>query len=186
MTSEARLEKVISFLKKNIEPLPDAIYGPRYRVSATLKDGLVLPCIVFQGANKTVDLAIKRFEETKGDGDKAGGYRAIVKNFVASGNSINEYDIQDVSESPFAIPVERMKEIGGETATGWTGFTATMKDGASFYFGTSFNFEFFNMPPGYKAQDIVKITPAQRGVLPKNLNEIHQERPYFTCCVDGL
>jgi hypothetical protein len=39
----------------------------------------------------------------------------------------------------------------------WTGFIANMKDGKQFAFGTSFLFDFFDMPKGYSPNDIAEI-----------------------------
>lgn len=185
MASEREWEKIRAFLKGHIEPLSDDIYGPRYRVSATLKDGLLLPCVIFQGANKRVDLAVRRFEETKNDQNIMSGYKAIVRNFVAAGNRIAEYEIETVAESPFSIPLARLREIGGETSVGWTGFSGKMKDGKEFNFGTSYSCEFFDMPPGYTAKDIVEITPASR-TAPPPPSSVFREKPYFECYIDGI
>jgi hypothetical protein len=38
-----------------------------------------------------------------------------------------------------------------------------MRDGSEFRFATTFLIEFFEMPDGYTANDIQKITPAVRG-----------------------
>jgi hypothetical protein len=94
-------------------------------------------------------------------------YRSIVRNFVATGNTINDYDIREVGLSSFAIPLARTREIKGETSMSWTEFYATMQDGAEFRFGTTFLIEFFEMPDGYTANDIQKITPAVRGQTPR-------------------
>lgn len=76
---------------------------------------------------------------------------------------MNDYDIRELAPSPFAIPLARVREIGGETSMSWTAFTVTRSDGSQFQFGTTFLTEFFEMPPGYSATDITKITPAVRG-----------------------
>ena len=171
---------------RNVEPLPpNPPYGPRYRVSASLTDGTLLPCVVIQGTDPTVDLAIKRFDETRKSRDPFMGYRNIVKAFVAQGNTVNDDDIATLAPSPHAIPLARMREIGGETSMSWTEFYARMKDGKEFRFGTTFLTEFFAMPAGYTANDIVRITPAVRGEVPRQ-EAIHRERPSFTCYVDGL
>ncbi len=61
-----RQEDIVAFAKKSVEPLPPCFpYGERYRVAATLNDGTYLPCVVVESASQTVDLAIKRFEETR-------------------------------------------------------------------------------------------------------------------------
>ena len=179
-------EKIVSFVKEQIEPLPAyPPYGERYRVSATLIDGTRLPCVVIEGTAKIVDLAIKRFEETRQSTDPFMGYHAIVKSFVTKGGTVNNYDLKDISASPFAIPVVRVREIDGETSMSWTEFYAIMRDGKEFRFGTTFLTEFFEMPIGYAATDITRIIPAVRGEKPRQ-EYIYREKPFFTCYVDGL
>lgn len=182
--------EIISFLKENIEPLPDLGAGKSYRCSVNLKDGLYLPCVLFQNLDKRVELAKRRFKETQPRffglvRPNAGGtYDDIVRVFAASGNRINEYDISKLELSPFAIPLVRLKEIKGETSMGWTGFDAVMKDGKSFCFGTSFFTEFFNIPDGYTANDIERIVPHQMGTRPSH--PVYRERPFFECYINGI
>ena len=183
-----RTDEIIEFIRKNIEPLPPIPpYGERYRTSVTLKDGLHLPYVVFENASRYVDLAIKRFDETRRDKSLniMTDYRAIVRSFVTTGNTVNECDIREVGISSFAIPLVRGREIGGETSMSWTEFYATMYDGTEFRFGTTFLEEFFEMPDGYTATDIQKILPAVRGEKPRH-EKIYRERPFFTCYVDGM
>jgi hypothetical protein len=79
-----------------------------------------------------------------------------------------------------------MAEIIGETYMNWTQFTARMKDGREFQFGTTYSTEFFDMPDGYIAEDIVKIVPATRG-SPRNFHEkVFREKPFFVCYIDGI
>ncbi len=181
-------EEIVEFIRNKIEPIPaNRPYGERYRASATLKDGLHLPCVVFESASRRVDLALKRFDDTRGDEslNVMMDYRAIVRNFVATGNTVNDYDIREIGMSPFAIPLARMREIGGETSMGWTEFYAVMKDGAEFRFGTGYLNEFFNMPNGYDVSDIRKVVPAIREEKPR-CETIYRERPFFTCYIDGI
>lgn len=184
-------EAIAAFVTSNIEPIPAlAPYGARFRVSATLTDSTFLPCAVIEAAQPVVDLAMRRFDEEKKGGIRAilrmaGGYPAIVRNFVISGNCVNSYDIESLQPSKFAISLERSREIGGETSMSWTEFYGTMHDGVEFRFGTTFLTEFFDMPEGYSATDIQKIVPAVRGEKPRQEN-IYQEKPFFTCYIDGL
>jgi hypothetical protein len=183
-----RTEEIVEFIRKNIEPLPaNPPHGESYRAAATLKDGLHLPCVVFESASRYVELALKRFDETRRDNNLGFmmDYPSIVRSFVATGNTVNDYDIRDVAVSPFAIPLARAREIGGETSMSWTGFYATMTDGTEFCFGTTYSMEFFEMPPGYTARDIKKIVPAIRGEKPRH-EKVYRERPFFTCYLDGL
>lgn len=140
-------EDILKFAREHVEPLPAV--GPnseRYRVAATLKDGTHLPCVVVEGASKRVELVLRRFDETRASSHPMMGYQAIVESFVTHGNSVSPYDIKELSESPFAIPLPRMSEIRGETSMSWTQFTAIMADGKEFRFGTAFSREFFEMP----------------------------------------
>ncbi len=199
------IEDIINFLKTTIEPLPDNIYGDGYRVSVTLTDGLHLPCVLFRSSSKLVDLAMRRFKEEQSGksifSKSSGlGYREIVKNFVASGNCINHYDIAKVDKSDFAFPFETLRQIHGETKMSWTGFIGKMKDGKQFAFGTSFLFNFFDLPKGYFPTDIVEII--NHSYLDKDGNvrsyyepEVYEdfdkslvylERPYFECYLDNL
>ena len=177
---------IIRFVPQHIEPLPQVPpQGLQYRVSATLTDGTHLPCVVVESAERYVDLAIKRFDETRKSSDPMMGYRSIISVFVTQGNTVNDYDIRELAPSPFAIPLARMREIRGETSMSWTAFTATMSDGSQFQFGTTFLTEFFEMPPGYSATDITKITPAARGTRPAPGEAYFREKPFFTCYIRG-
>jgi hypothetical protein len=179
-------EDIVAFVKQNIEPLPaHPSYGARFRVAATLTDGTYLPCVVVESASRTVDLAIKRFEATRKSLSRYMGYRAIVAAFVTKGNAVNDYDLRQLSLSPFAIPLARMREIRGETSMGRTEFYATMRDGREFRFGTTFLTEFFDMPEGYTAPEIMRVVPAVRGEQPRT-QKTYRDRPFFTCFVDGL
>ena len=204
---QQQTEDIIKFLKDNVEPYQDSAYGQGYRAAAYLKDGTFLPCVNFRNPATIVKLAIRRFkEENKGNGifNKASGigYYNIVKGFVTNGNRINEYDIERVEKSKYAFPLAIQKQITGETTMGWTGFAAKMKDGKTFGFGTSFNFEFFSMPEGYSVEDIVEIInhsyvlttgeirshrqgPLTRPEEYKNA-VVYRERQYFDCFIDNL
>jgi hypothetical protein len=79
-----------------------------------------------------------------------------------------------------------MLEIVGETSMSWTQFTATMKDGKRFQFGTAYHDEFFDMPVPYSGADIASITPAERFARPQPGVPIFREKPFFECYIDGL
>ncbi|MFY7733357.1 MAG: hypothetical protein ACOVSR_07710 [Bacteroidia bacterium] len=204
---QQQTEDIIKFLKENIEPLEDNIFGLGYRVSVYLTDGTFLPCVIFRNSKTVVNLAIKRFkDEQTGKGifnrSSGLGYYDIVKTFVTSGNCINHYDIDRVEKSKFAFPLNIQRQIIGETTMGWTGFVGKMKDGKYFGFGTAFNWEFFQMPEGYSVNDIEEIINhsyvLKNGELrshrqgPKTIPEeykdavIYRERPFFECYVDNL
>ena len=75
-----------------------------------------------------------------------------------------------------------------------------MLDGKQFAFGTSFLFEFFDMPQGYTPDDIFEIinhshldkennlksyhSPEVYEQFDKNL--IYREKTYFECYIDNL
>ena len=200
-------QEIIKFLKDNVEPLADNGYGLGYRASVYLKDNTYLPCVIFRNPKKVIDLAIRRFdEEKKGKGifsrDSGLGYSDIVKTFVTSGNCINDYDISRVEKSKYVLPPSIQGQIRGETTMGWTGFVMKMKDGKYFSFGTSFHFEFFDMPDNYTSADIIEVInhsyTTQTGELrhhkvlffeePADYDrtKIYRERPFFECFIDNL
>jgi hypothetical protein len=204
---QQQTEDIIKFLKDNIEPLDANAYGLGYRASVYLTDGTFLPCVIFRNPKTTVNLAIRRFkEEQTGKSifsrSSGLGYYDIVKTFVTNGNCINDYDIDRVEKSKFALPLTIQRQIRGETTMGWTGFAAKMKDGKYFGFGTTFLFEFFQMPEGYSVDDIQEIINhsyvLKTGELrshkvpffenPEDYKDaiIHRERPYFDCYIDNL
>jgi hypothetical protein len=199
-------ENIIRFLKDNIEPLDDSIYGLSYRASAYLTDGVYLPCVIFRNPKSTVNLALRRFkEEQKGKGifgKSAASYFKIVEHFVTSGNRINDYDIEKVEKSKYAFPISILRQIRGETTMGWTGFAAKMKDGKYVGFGTSFLTEFFQMPDNYSTDDIAEIINhsyvLKNGEIRSHKETnmtftdnykdavVYRERPYFICYIDNL
>lgn len=158
-----------------------------------------------------VDHACKRFEEEKSGksiinwGSKD-GYREIVKSFVTKGNCVNDYDIETVEKSRFAIPFSLLNQIHGETSMAWTAFVLKMKDGNMFSYGTTFLFSFFDLPDGYNFQDVIEVHNhsfvSEEGKLiairghaenkfdfnPDRHNhkqsKIYRERPYFVCYID--
>ncbi|HEY6903861.1 MAG TPA: hypothetical protein VI216_06105 [Candidatus Acidoferrales bacterium] len=187
------LDEIRTFLVNNVEPLTDKIYGNRYRVAAHLKDGTYLPCVVIQSKQQQVELALRRFDELS---SKPSQYKSVVESFVSSGSKLSEYHLRDVELSPFAWPAELMRSIHGETTMGWTAFVVEMKDGTRHSYGTSFNFEFFELPPGYSHSDIVKIRSgvlysSARGVEAFSIEGLRQTKPYtdkpfFTCYLTAL
>lgn len=203
-----RNTEIIQFLKENVEPLERAFEGRQYRCSAYLKDGTYLPCVIFQNPDPTVNQAIKRLKQERtgesifAKSSGVDGYRDMVKLYVTGGNKINDYDVDRVELSPFAIPKRILSEIRGETTMSWTGFGVKMTDGKEFGFGTSFLFEFFQMPEGYTSDDIVEILNhrymSTSGELkehkvpftewPDDYDEkaIYRERPFFQCYIEGI
>jgi hypothetical protein len=221
---------ILQFVQANIEPLEEgAARSPMYRCSATLKDGLYLPCVTIRSRQSWTALAMKRFAECQEprpgwikrlaakinsfdkrpnivtnsacDGNfmfwfdttakakprnQLRDYANTVESFVCSGNQLAWYDIKGLGESPYAIPRQRMAEIVGETYMNWTQFTATMKDGRDFEFGTMYSMEFFDMPEGYTGKDIARITPARRGTPRREDIKFLREKPFFDCYIKGI
>ena len=198
--------EIIKFLKDNIEPLDDNVYGLGYRASATLKDGTYLPCVTFRNPHPTVNLAIKRFKEEQSgksifSKSSALVYRQIVKSFVTSGNCVNHYDIATFDKSRFAFPLSIQELIQGETAMSWTAFVAKFKDGRQLSFGTTWNWEYFDLPDGYNSNDtieiinhsyllktgeVVKHGSINREVKREDLSITYKDRQFFECYIDNL
>ena len=185
----------------------DSAYGIGYRCSVDLIDGTHLPCVMLRRPKPTVDLALRRFEdERKGRSifrEKTGGYEKIVQTFVASGNRLNSYDISNVTDSRFAIPKTLLKQIEGETIMSWTGWVFEMSDGKLFSYGSTFLFEFFQLPNQYSFSDVVKVhnhsfldDSGNIKLIRENMDDmlkyrdfknsitLYRERPYFTCFVE--
>ncbi len=198
---------IIKFLKDNIQPLDDNGYGLGYRASATLKDGTFLPCVIFRNPATLINLAIRRFKEEQSgksifSKSSEHGYREIVKTFVASGNCVNHYDIAKVDKSRFAFPIDVQKQIKGETSMSWTAFVAKFKDGRHLSFGTTWNWEFFDLPDDFKAEDIGEIinhsyllktgevvghrSSFDRVTRMDEMEKIYSDRQFFECYVDNL
>ncbi len=188
-----KTEDLTNFLKSSIEPLADQIYGNRYRAAVRLTDNTYLPCVVFQSKKLQVELALRRFDQLRG---QPGQYKMVVESFVAGGSHIADYEIKSVEASPYAWPLATLKKIHGETAMSWTAFVVEMQDGSMHSYGTSFNFEFFDLPDGYSFGDIAKIHSGMvyskdRGlesfsIQSQELTLTYRERPFFTCYLKEL
>ncbi|WP_346317639.1 hypothetical protein [Chitinophaga sp. YIM B06452] len=197
---------VISFLKNNIEPVEDSNFGLGYNAAVTLKDGTFLPCVIFRNPSITINLAIKRFKEEQSgksifNKSSGLGYREIVKTFVTSGNRVNHYNIIKVEKSRHAFPIHIRNQIKGETSMSWTAFVARFKDGRALGFGTTWDIEFFDLPTGYQAEDIVEIInhsyllksgeivshrSFDRITRKDEMAEINGNKPFFECFIDNL
>ncbi len=198
---------IIKFLKDNIQPLDNNSFGIGYRASATLKDGTFLPCVIFRNPATIVNLAIRRFKEEQSGksifAKSSGlGYREIVKTFVTSGNCVNLYDIAKVEKSRFAFPLHIQKQIRGETSMSWTAFVAKFKDGRQLSFGTTWVWEFFDLPDDYNVEDITEIinnsyllktgevvghrSSFDRETRRDEMEKIHNDRQFFECFIDNL
>ncbi len=174
-------EDIFRFLEKETEPIPDIIGNKTYtayRASVYLKDNTYLPCVKFKSFRGIVELAIQRFEEVKIDKNTSymESYPEIIGRFIAAKSTLWSVDVSRVEKSPYAIPYSYLKKMGGETRMGWTSFTVIMNDGKQFQFGTSYSWEFFEMPEGYDACKIVEIIP-NKNTSP----QVFREKPFFNC-----
>jgi hypothetical protein len=197
---DKRFQDIIS----NIEPIPDSIYGSRYRCALTLKDGTHIPCAVLQSKTKFIELAKRRIKEEMSGKGKIGGpdpYGQILSVFVSGGNRVNDYDVASATSSRYAPPLALLRQIHGETTMGWTSWVFEMKGGKLFAYGSSFTMEFFNLPDGYSFDDVVKVhnhsylskdgalVSLQQGrMLPADYSpdNLFRERIFFTCNIDGI
>jgi hypothetical protein len=197
---DKRFQEIIS----SVEPIPDSIYGPRYRCSLALRDGTIIPCAVLQSKAKLVELAKRRIKEEMNGKGRIGGpdpYGQILSTFVAGGNRINDYDVASASPSRYAPPLALLRQIHGETTMGWTGWVFEMRDGRMFPYGSSYTMEFFDLPDGYGFEDVVKVhnhsflSPGgalcslERGArLPTDYtpDKLLRERIYLICNIDGI
>lgn len=158
-----------------------------------MTDGTYLPCVVFQSKRRQVNLALRRFAELK---DKPEAYRAVVESFAANKSCVADYEILRIEASRFAWPLSTLRQIHGETRMGWTAFVVEMNDGRRFSYGTSFRFEFFDLPSGYGFRDIKEIHSGMvhldsDGTQPFTMDrhkqaECFREKPLFTCYLEGI
>jgi hypothetical protein len=197
---DKRFQDIIS----NVEPIPDSIYGPRYRCALTLRDGTLIPCAVLQSKVKLIELAKRRIKEEMSGKSLIGGpdpYGQILSTFVAGGNRLNAYDVASANPSRYAPPLALLHKIRGETTMAWTGWVFEMQDGKLFAYGSSFTMEFFDLPDGYSFDDVVKVhnhsflspdgtlrSHEQGAMLPADYSpdNLFRERIYFTCNIEDI
>jgi hypothetical protein len=183
--------QIVKFLKENVAPWKDNHYGSFYRAAAYLTDGTYLPCVMFGNPSKITKLASRRFAETADDEFQ---HKLVVESFVANKSTVPMYYVSRVELSPYAWSEEILRQIYGETTMGWTAFTAKMRDGKVFGFGTSFNFEFFDLPESYSYNDIVEIhsgmivdvDDVERDFTHDWTVHYYREKPFFYCYTDLL
>jgi hypothetical protein len=181
--------KIIEFLKGNIESMDDGIYGNVYCASVLLRDNHFLPCVKFINTKKFVDLSIKRIKECDFSYN-------IIKHFIVNHNVIKNCDIKEMNKSEYALPRKLLKKIRGETLMSWTGFVFRMDDGNLFNFGTTFDFCFFDLPDGYtfeNVKDVINHNFALENGTLKNYREnglknfeniqIYREKIFFECFI---
>jgi hypothetical protein len=164
-------KSIVAWVKKHSEPVPALGGGNAYRCAAYLKDGLYLPCVLVAGKKGWIALAKQRLAEDK----------SVIETFVASGNRVNGYDIERLEPSRYAVRAALLRQVPGETSMSWTQFVGVMRDGREFAFATTYYNEFFTMPEGYTAEDLVSVRAHDRGNT-----QWYRERPFFTCYVDGI
>jgi len=188
-----RSADVAQFVRESIDPLDDPIYGKRYRAAAYLLDGTYLPCVVFQSQAMQLALFHRRMKQLRWTPSQK---KPVIAIFVAGESRVAYYQLKSVEKSPFAWPSAILQMIHGETTMGWTAFVAEMRDGTMHSYGTSFSFEFFDLPEGYSYGDIVKIHSGvvysrSSGLQKFSLDLLKQnpplrEKPFFTCYLPEL
>jgi hypothetical protein len=196
----------IEYILHELPRQEDSIYGVQYRGAVILGDGTRLDCVVFQSKQKLVDLAKRRFDETRPNkrllrSTDHSQYDLIVGAFIATGNHISVYFIKDIMRSPFAIPEHLRNQICGETFMGWTGWVFEMADGSLFQYGCPNSFDFFSLPEGYTFEDVARVhnhsylsasgtlARLQRGSLPPDdykRDDCYREKVCFKCAIDGI
>ena len=165
---------IMHWARQHGDPIPDICHRLSYRCSAYLVDGTYLPCVQLREAGSQTDLAVKRLQEVQND-------RRIIASFVNEGNRVSAHEIGRLERSPYSIPLERLKEVRGETSMSWTAFAAVMDDGREFSFGTSYSMEFFEMPQGYDGRRIQTIVPHRNQEQP-----VYREKPFFVCFLEKV
>jgi hypothetical protein len=181
LTSRRDLVQVANWLRENVEPIEDAVRGPVYRAAAQLMDGTYLPCVRFLNPEKSVHYSTPRFEEAR----KTGGmdYNVLLETFVTGQHGVNCWDIARVEKSRFAIPAPLRNRIysAGETRMHWTSFVGKMSDGTKHCFDCFDHVEFFEMPAGYTAEQLVDVFPHQ-----VTEGKRYHELPFRGCALDIL
>ena len=175
---------IVKFLTENVEPVTDIYSEKAYRAAAVLKDGTYLPCVMFRKTSDVVGLAMRRFDETRGKKlHPSVNYESIVKTFMAGRNVIAPFHVDKVEKSPFALPAEFYRQIcaSGETSMSWHQFTAKMRDGKIFSFGSSCDLEFFELQQGSTMDDIVEVSPHK-----KTGGDYLKPKIFFDCLLDEL
>src|SRR5262249_26098629 len=154
--------------------------------------------------SKLVELAKRRIrEEIDGKGRIGGNdpFGQLLSSFIAGGNRVNDYDVKSATPSRYAPPLSLLKQIRGETTMAWTGWVFEMSDGALFSYGSSFHMEFFDLPPNYTFDDVVKvhnhsfvsesgtlIALTEGGLIPSEYpkDKLLRERVFFNCAIEGI
>ncbi len=191
--------EIVSFVRGHIEPLSAPLGDPRlsqiFRCAAYLKDGSHLPCLVI-ASRPVYHASAQRLQENGvlhrsrnrltsrlrrlffGEGSAASD---VLDDPAERDVQVAAGDIDRLETSRYALPVACLASLQSETSMGFTEFAVRMSDGERFFFGTPWNLEFFDMPPGYSGQDAVSA--ATQGGLP---GPLYRPLPFLMCLVDGL
>ena len=189
-------QEIQDFLVNSIEPIENDLYGKKYRASVILKGNITLPCVAFLDKQTYIDLAIRRFDESHKQPKK------MISAFVTEQNMLNPNEIIRIEQCRNAMPLSLLQKIQDETLMSWTGFVLKMSDGNCFNFGTSFSFDFFDLPQNYAFSDVVEIINHsyvdKNGTLKRyrdswksafeNLETltVYRELSHFNCYINSL
>ena len=113
-------------------------------------------------------------------------YTDVINGLLTKSGRIPAKEIGALEPSAYAIPVKLREQIEMETSLGWTRFQGVMKDGSLHEFGTEWRTEFFQMPEGYSASDLIQVMPVPEESEQHPNVPLFRERPSFHCYVDGL
>ena len=182
-------ERIVNWLKREIEPISDFDGNPEYPCAVILQDDTIMECAVIKSKEVKLHCAIGRvLDADLTEIDRTSEWTPlnkidlIMEALVTNNNSINSYNIKSVFKSKFAIPQSIQQQITGETRMSWTQFTGEMDDGNKFNFGTSYHRTFFNMPSGYTSQNLKRIE------MHKQIDnqKIYRERSFFEIFIEHL
>lgn len=140
------------------EVTPASVHKERhFNAAVFLLDGTYLPCVSFKA------------------GDRQSASSRI--------SLLSVYHIAAVERSRFALPAGLVEGLcqTGETRMSWVSFVGRMRDGTEHWFGSSYHLEFFEMPQGYSADQLVEIFP-HRSLT----GQCYEALPFFECFVEGL
>jgi hypothetical protein len=198
------MKPIFQSIIDTVAPLEDQFYGKGYRCALTLTDGTFLPCAVLRSRAKMVELAKRRMAEAmsgKGVLRRNDPYGEIVASFATHCTQVCDYEVASAAPSAFAIPLELLEQIEGETFMGWTGWVFEMSDGRLFSYTTDYDMEFFPLPEGYGFSDVRTVhnhswldaSGAIRRLESSSLdsddfdpNAFFRDKVSFTCFIDGI
>ena len=111
--------------------------------SATLKTGVVVPCMYIMDAQTYIDSWGVWPEDDPGK------------------QHVRIEDITSISDSPFRLPVSLANELygAGESGMGYSAFTLVFADGVELHFVGGGALDFISLPKGRGMADIVRVVP---------------------------